>query len=317
MEMKLEPITRQSNGLSYIYSPEGFWEEGESGKKFWPACDYPKTKKRFVEKDQTIFWVEQEGEGPPLVLVHGGPGVDHRYFHPCLFSLAEKRRLIYYDLRAHGMSPESSPARPHGVMQDADDLDTLRLALGLERIDLLGHSYGGLVILAYAQKRPRNAGSLILASVPLGETEEEIDRRIELAPITKKMQEAGSEDEYDKLYYEFYYHKPPPPDVVRYNKLSMESYNIEKNKALLKSYESDNISLDYKGIFTALAVPVLIIAGKHDLIVNIEAIREVIVCSDIVDFKVYEESGHDPFVDEHERFTSDVSEFLSRTDRDH
>ncbi len=302
------------NGVNYVYSSEGLLEEKEGKETFWPACNYPKTTKGFMNTDDTSFWVEEEGEGEPLILVHGGPGVDHRYFHPCLSTLAVKQRLIYYDLRGHGMSRESSPARPHGVMRDADDLEALRIAMGLGQIDLFGHSYGGHVVLAYAQKYPLNVRNIILVSVPLGETDEDIDRRVESAPITRKMEEAESEEEYDKLYYEFYYHKPPPADVIRFNKLSMESYNTEKNKALLKSYENDKTSLDLKTIFTDLALPVFIIAGKHDLIVNVEAIGEVIADSRNVEFQIYGESGHDPFVDEQERFAKDVNRFLSRGD---
>lgn len=319
-------LRRTVNGVNYVYSSEGLHEEKEGMETFWPACNYPKTRKGFVNTANASFWVEEEGEegeapsggtakegeGEPLILVHGGPGVDHRYFHPSISTLADTQRLIYYDLRGQGMSPESSPARPHGVMHDVDDLEALRIALELGQISLFGHSYGGHVVLAYADKYPQNVKRIVLCSTPLGESDEEIDKRIESAPITKAMEEAESEEEYDKLYYEFYYHKPPPPDVIGYNKLSMESYNTEKNKALLKSYEDDKTSLDFKGIFAGLALPVLIIAGEHDLIVNVETIGEVIEDSRNVEFQIYGESGHDPFVDEQERFAKDVNRFLSR-----
>jgi proline iminopeptidase len=301
------------NGVKYLYSTEGFLEVKDGKETFWSACDYAKTRKGFVKTVDTWFWVEEEGEGDPLILIHGGPGVDHRYFHPSFSVLAYAQKLIYYDLRGHGMSSESLPARQHGVLDDADDLELLRLAMGLEQINLFGHSYGGLVVLAYANKYPQSVKKIILCSTPLGETDEEIDKRVESASITKLMEEAESEEEYDKLYYKFYYHKPPSEDVIRYNKLSMESYNTEKNKELLKSYENDKTSFDFKNILTALELPVLVVAGKHDLIVNVEAIEEVVSDSRNVKFRVYEESGHDPFVDEQERFTKDVNRFLLRS----
>lgn len=319
LEKEISPgfLNRTVSGVNYVYSSEGLLEEKEGMKTFWSACNYPRTRKGFVSTADTSFWVEEEGEEnecTPLVLIHGGPGVDHRYFHPSFSVVADAQRLIYYDLRAHGMSPESMPARPHGVLHDADDLEALRLATGLEQINLFGHSYGGHVALAYASRYPQNVRKIILCSTPLGETDDEIDRRIESAPITRLMEEAGSEEEYDKLYYEFYYHKPPSDDVIRYNKLSMEVYNIEKNKVLLKSYESDKTSLDFKIIFAALELPVLVIAGEHDLIVNVEAIEEVLADSKNVEYQIYGESGHDPFVDEQERFAKDVNRFLSRGD---
>ena len=308
------PLTRQSDGMNHVYSLDGFWEEKDGEKKFWAACDYPETRKGFLEAGGETFWVEFEGQGQPLILVHGGPGVDHRYFHPRFSSLAETRSLIYYDMRGHYMSPQSLSSRSHGVLEDAHDLESLRKALGLDKIDLLGHSYGGHAVLAYVQKYPENVRSIILVSAPLGEADEDVDRRIESAPITKKMEEAESEEEYDKLYFQFYFHKTPPPDVLRINQLVQKAYGSLKNKLLMEAYEHDKTVLNQKGIFSGLKIPALVIAGRHDLIVNVDAIRQVVEYSSKTEFKIYEESKHDPFVDEPERFTKDVSEFLTSSD---
>jgi proline iminopeptidase len=104
------------------------------------------------------------GSGDPVVVVHGGPGLDHRYLRPGLDVLAESRALVYYDQRGTGGS--QVPLRPDVVNLDAfvDDIDRLRVALGRDRITVLGHSFGGLIAMAFALRHPERTRALLLVS---------------------------------------------------------------------------------------------------------------------------------------------------------
>ena len=88
--------------------------------------------------------VEEVGEGFPLIVLHGGPGLDHSMFRPWLDPLGEEFRLLYVDERGQGRSERVDPATL-SLDVFARDVDLLAEALGLERFALLGHSFGAIV----------------------------------------------------------------------------------------------------------------------------------------------------------------------------
>src|ERR671937_1422998 len=88
--------------------------------------------------------VEQVGSGFPLIVLHGGPGLDHSMFRPYLDPLGDDFRLLYVDERGQGRSDRVDPTTL-SVERFARDVDLLAEALGLERFVLLGHSFGAIV----------------------------------------------------------------------------------------------------------------------------------------------------------------------------
>jgi len=103
------------------------------------------------------------GSGPPVVVLHGGPGAHHDYLLPGFDRLATGRTLIYYDQRGGGRSPVTREV-PVGWREQVADLDALRAAWGLERLTLAGYSWGGLLALLYALAHPGRAERLALVS---------------------------------------------------------------------------------------------------------------------------------------------------------
>ena len=101
-----------------------------------------------------------------IVLVNGGPGYDSQQIFRAFKRLASPtRRVIAYDQRGIGRTPPPSSV-PHDYSLDAfvADLEALRIRLGVQRIDLLGHSFGALVASAYTAAHPNRVRSLILHS---------------------------------------------------------------------------------------------------------------------------------------------------------
>jgi pimeloyl-ACP methyl ester carboxylesterase len=111
---------------------------------------------------RTLAW-RVRGSGPPLVLHPGGPGCSSEYFGE-LPELASARTLLLLDPRGTGGSDR--PADPAGYdLEDyAADIKALRAHLGVERLDLLGHSHGGFVAMTWASMHPDRVGRLIIAS---------------------------------------------------------------------------------------------------------------------------------------------------------
>ena len=108
------------------------------------------------------LFCREVGEGPPIVVVHGGPDFDHCYFLPELDRLADSFRLVYYDQRGRGRS--AAGVRPEDVTlrSEVEDLDRVRSRFGLESIAVLGHSWGGVVAMEYAIRHPDRVSQLIL-----------------------------------------------------------------------------------------------------------------------------------------------------------
>lgn len=111
----------------------------------------------------TRLWYESEGSGQAIVLIPAGPGVSHGYFHPHLSALAKSRRVIYYDAFGTGKSDRAQDNQSYGFSRDVENVEGLRKALGLGKIDVLGHSYGGMVAQAYALRHPDSVRRLIIA----------------------------------------------------------------------------------------------------------------------------------------------------------
>jgi pimeloyl-ACP methyl ester carboxylesterase len=94
--------------------------------------------------DGVTLFVEDLGSGFPLIVLHGGPGMDHTMFRPYLDPLGEDLRLLYVDQRGQGLSERVDPATL-SLEVFARDVDLLAEALGLDAFALLGHSFGAIV----------------------------------------------------------------------------------------------------------------------------------------------------------------------------
>lgn len=120
----------------------------------------------FTSYDGTELAFRTVGDGPPLLVLPGGPGRAAAYLGD-LGDLAATRTLILPDTRGTGAS--ATPADPGTFRVDrlVDDVEALRRHLGLERVDLLGHSAGGGLALLYAAEHPDRLTGLVLATPSL------------------------------------------------------------------------------------------------------------------------------------------------------
>src|SRR5713101_9979878 len=118
----------------------------------------------FVDANGVMIYYVALGQGEPLLIVHGGPGASHDYFLPYLLPLARHNKLIFIDERGSGRSQKLDDASGYTVENMVEDVESVRQALGLGKISLLGHSYGGALAQAYALKYQRNLSHLILGS---------------------------------------------------------------------------------------------------------------------------------------------------------
>ncbi|MCZ6917381.1 MAG: alpha/beta hydrolase [Gemmatimonadetes bacterium] len=127
----------------------------------------------------TDLFVERMGSGEPIVVVRGGPVMEHGYLLTHLAPLAESHELIFFDQRLSGRSAATVDSGTVRLATFVEDIEALRVALDLGRIHLMAHSWGGLLAMRYAVEHGENLDSLILlnsmsASSALWQEEETI-----------------------------------------------------------------------------------------------------------------------------------------------
>jgi proline-specific peptidase len=102
----------------------------------------------------------------PIVILHGGPGATHQYLESLERLAASGRQVIFYDQIGCGRSDRPTDPAFYSVQTFVDELDAVRAHLQLERVHLLGQSWGGMLAMEYALTKPRGLVSMIVADSP-------------------------------------------------------------------------------------------------------------------------------------------------------
>lgn len=116
-----------------------------------------------IDIGDTGLCVVQRGRGYPLIVLHGGPRLDHHMYGDYLDALTDRYRLILVDQRANGRSGRP-PEDTWTLEQNAKDVGLLASSMGLDKYAVLGHSYGALVTLQHAVDFPGQAAQYIVSS---------------------------------------------------------------------------------------------------------------------------------------------------------
>src|SRR5215831_11339592 len=126
---------------------------------------YPDSEKdgKYVIVNGAKLWVVTVGQGDPLIIIPGGPGSSH-YPYRIYDSLATDNMLVYFDAFGRGKSDTAKDPKEYSLERDIDDIEGLRVALHLDKINVFGHSYGGVVAQGYAIKYPQHVEHLILGN---------------------------------------------------------------------------------------------------------------------------------------------------------
>ncbi|MDX6541784.1 MAG: proline iminopeptidase, partial [Gaiellales bacterium] len=133
---------------------------GGSGAK--PVSSSTRSAAKPARRALYITTTSGTARSPVLVLVNGGPGLGHGYLRPLAASLASPSlRVAMYDQRGVGRSP-APPNDDYSLIAYVRDLESVRRSLGVARMALLGHSWGGLVAAAYAAHYPHRVSALVL-----------------------------------------------------------------------------------------------------------------------------------------------------------
>jgi pimeloyl-ACP methyl ester carboxylesterase len=247
--------------------------------------------------------------GTPLLCLHGGPGSTHYYFEP-LEQLADGgRRVVFYDQLGCGNSDRPDDPELWTLDLFLDELQTVRGALGLEQVHLLGTSWGAMLALEYVLGKPVGLVSLTLNAPPTAaETWAAESTRLR-APL------AEDEAVAEKQFWQRHVCRLDPwPDCVVRGRAGRNKQVYEVMWGPQEWSPTGRLrDWDVRDRLSEIDTPTLITSGRHDCCTPrlAEEAHRGIQGSEWV---LFEESSHTAFLEEPERYRAVLTDFLARAE---
>jgi proline-specific peptidase len=290
------------------------------------------TKEGFVSFRGFNIWYRVVGDREmpgklPLLCLHGGPGAPHDYLEPLEAMAATGRRVIFYDQLGAGNSDHPHNPSLWTVPLFVEEVGVVCQALGLERLHILGQSWGGMLGMEYALTQPARLASLIVsdspASMPQWVAEANRlrgDLPSDVQATLLKHEAAGTTDDpaYQEAMLVFYRRHvcrlDPWPDCVNraFEKLleDPEVYNTMNGPS---EFHVIGVIKDWDIVnrLGEIHVPALVISGRYDEATPMiaETVHRGIPGSEWV---LFENSSHMPHVEETDRYLQVLTSFLDR-----
>jgi proline iminopeptidase len=282
----------------------------------------------FVDVGAGRVWYESVGEGPTLLLLHGGPGSTSDYLIPLMDFADEGYRVVRYDQLGSDKSDKPDDLSLWQVPRFIDELETVRQSLGLGQVHLLGQSWGSFLALEYALHHQDQLRSLVLYSgaASTAECVNGMNALRKLLPeetqsILTTFEESGETDHLDYLaamlsvYYRHLCRLDPWPDLLTE---SMEKIGLPVYNTMWGPNEfvcTGNLrNWDRSDRLGEIAVPTLIVCGRFDEVVPScsKTLQRGIPGSELT---IFENSSHLSHFEEPEAFYPVLRGFLARAEQ--
>ena len=292
------------------------------------GSDSPGPEQGFANVNGVAHFYTMIGQGEPFVILHGGPGMWHDELFPFFDDLASDHRVVFYDQRGNGKSRmEQITADTFTTEWLVSDLEELRKAWGFDRINIVGHSWGGLLGMYYATEYPHRVESLILIDAAPVNT----GLLIESYHILK---DRLTEDEWthlEELYEsdDFLAGDPAPFNEAMqlsegatfhiprarqryFDLVSFDTDSARNMAAISGPAQTMKMNITVQDKLGRISCPTLIIHGSEDFVVAAapELLQQLIPNAELV---IIADSGHYPFIEQPEAFTEAVRRFVART----
>ncbi|MFP4229462.1 MAG: alpha/beta fold hydrolase [Salinivenus sp.] len=260
---------------------------------------------------------------PPVVFLHGGPGYNSHSFAVQAGPLLESsHRMIYLDQRGAGRS-ERPWTNDYSLARLVEDLEALRLHWDQPTLVLMGHSFGGALALEYAARHPERVARMILVG-PLSDAPSSVDgwaQHVESwypsdwaaadAPgrsahdrTMEAIGRAGGQPVFDRLQF--------PNDRLRVQQDSIDTAGGLRNTGEQSQALFEQGLGSYRfAAHERLTMPVLVIGGPHDYSIGLHSMETLAASLPNGTLHLYDGAGHFPYLDQPERFSNDVTMFLS------
>lgn len=256
-------------------------------------------------------------ERPVLFMLHGGPGGDHTRFKQHSLELQQVAQLVFIDHRGCGRSKKTR-RKDYTLENNIEDIEALRKHLGLEKICILGTSYGGMVAQGYAIRYPQNVEKLILVvTAPSYRFLDDAKKILHDRGTPKQI--AMCEHLWNGTFKSHHH-------VMKFFKMTDELYSLKAKKNRKKSFRATQVKWSHDALnegFTGalrtfdfipqlkkITCPTLVLAGQQDWICNPAQSKIIAKHIKHSTLKIFKNSGHALAVDAHEQYIKTVIKFL-------
>jgi proline iminopeptidase len=276
---------------------------------------------RYVDVGDTRLWLLELGEGHPIVLLHGGPGLDHTQFRPWLDPLAERFRLILVDQRSQGRSDLADPSTLT-LERLADDVSALAEALELRSYAVLGQSFGSFVALRHAVDHGTASHYVLLGSVPGARWLDRIETNlaaVEPPELRERIAAAWDMEARVQTVPEFRrllvdqlpFHFADPEGQPFRSFVANAERHMRLSPDVLRGFASGrDVDIEVEDHLREIDRPVLVIAAEHDRVTVPEggwAIAEAAPKGECV---LVKDAGHMAFVEQPGTVMKAIRDFL-------
>jgi proline-specific peptidase len=294
-------------------------------------------EERFVDYAGLRTWVavvgdeavERERGLAPLLLLHGGPGACHDYLESLAAMSATGRRVIFYDQQGCGNSDQPDDPARWTVDFYVREIDAVRAALGLDRLHVLGQSWGGMLLMEYLVTRPAGVVSATIASSPAsmpmwiqGTGRQRAALPPEVIEVLDRHEAAGTWDDpaYEaavRVFYERHLCRVVPMPEFAARSFAKLARNPQVYRTMNGPTEFHVVGTlrawEVLSRLDAVEEPVLLTSGRHDEATpdQVARIRERLPHAEWV---IFEESGHLSHAEEPDRYLAVLADFLARAE---
>lgn len=257
-------------------------------------------------------WVER----PVMFLLHGGPGSDHLRYKLHSLELQDCAQLVFIDHRGCGRSKKTRE-RDYTLEKNIEDIEALRRYLGLDRIVLLGTSYGGVVAQGYAIRYPQHVSQLILvATAPSYRFIEEAKHNLQQWGTARQIAVCerlwnGSFTNARQVA-DFFAVMEPLYSVTAHTKRMpvIKPSTVYSYEALNRGFSTFMRSFDFIAQLKRIVCPTLVLAGKRDWICPPSQAKVLAQHLPKAQLQVFNNCGHAMAIDAHKRYISAIKKFL-------
>jgi pimeloyl-ACP methyl ester carboxylesterase len=275
----------------------------------------------YVTIDDTRLWVVERGSGSPVIVLHGGPGLDHHEFADYLDPLADTHRLLLIDQRSQGRS-DRAPEGTWTLERMAQDVIMLALALGLGEYAVLGHSYGAFVALQNAVDYPGIARRTIVSggiasSRFLLDVDDELARfgtpelRARVVRAWEREATVATQEEFVEVMRDEWPFNFADPEDPRIGDYVVRAAGVYTPEVLRHFATAEYGGIEVESRLGEVSSPVLVLAGRHDRVCTVAAAEAIAAGIPRAELHVFEASGHMAFVEQQEEYLDVVRAFLA------